>query len=209
MKQDLLAQKTELIAILVKKGIRNKRLLDAIFDVPRELFVPEQMSNLAYKNKELAITEDLILPSPHIMSLMLEAAEISIYQKVLEIGTGSGYVTAILSRLCKDVYSVEENESLAAATSWKLDRMGYKNVTVCFSRARSIIKRGIRTVICNNVINDYSRLVKIIKPETVLIVQTGEGIVRKILKIEKNQNGKVFKNTVAQIAIEKIACYVM
>ena len=207
MKQDFIKQKSELIDILVKKGIFNKRLLKAIFAVPRELFVPDEMHNLTYKNKELIVTEHIILPSPYVMALMIQVSLPLTKNNILEIGTGTGYQTAVLSLLYKNVYSIEENEILAQRISSKLCRLGYTNTIVCSKDLKNIIRRGMKTVIWNYITNDYDDLLNIIKPDTVLIVQTAEGIMRKILKIYKDQNGKIFKEIVAEIPVERVICF--
>ena len=196
--------KLDLISILIQKGIKSERLLNAIIDVSREFFIPEKMHKDAYKNKELIVTSQVTLPCPYVMALMIEAAEISIHQNVLEIGTGSGYQTAILSRLCKDVYSTEENEILAKTATSKLQKLGYKNIIICTGNTKAMIKRNNKVIICNHITNDYFDLIKLIKPKTILILQTAEGINRKILKIRKDRHGEVFIRTVAELPVEVV-----
>ena len=197
-------EKLYLISILINKGIKSERLLNAIIDVSREFFIPEKMHKDAYKNKELVVTSQVTLPCPYVMALMIEAAEISKFQNVLEIGTGSGYQTAILSRLCQDVYSTEENEILAKTATTRLEKLGYKNIIVCTGNTKAMAKRSMKAIICNHITNDYSDLVKIIKPETTLVVQTSEGNIRRIIKTQRSKKGELVSTVIAELSVKEI-----
>jgi protein-L-isoaspartate(D-aspartate) O-methyltransferase len=115
---------------LKPRGIRDQRVLDAIAKVPREEFVPESMRAQAYADSALPIGHDQTISQPFIVALMTEQLRLQPNDRVLEIGTGSGYQVAVLSDLVKDVYTIEIVEPLAKDASARLARLGYSNAHV-------------------------------------------------------------------------------
>jgi protein-L-isoaspartate(D-aspartate) O-methyltransferase len=113
---------------LVPRGIHDPRVLEAMSKVPRERFVDEAMKRRAYDDNPLPIGNDQTISQPYIVALMTEALELKGDEKALEIGTGSGYQTAILAELSKAVYTVERIESLLEKARITLDELGYTNV---------------------------------------------------------------------------------
>ena len=109
---------------LAERGIRDARLLDAIRTVPRHEFVPESLQQSAYGEHPLPIGEDQTISQPYIVAAMLERLALQPEDRVLEVGTGTGYVTALLSLLCAEVYSVERHANLAAAAQRTLQKLG-------------------------------------------------------------------------------------
>jgi protein-L-isoaspartate(D-aspartate) O-methyltransferase len=114
------------------RGIRDERVLRALQEVPRHQFISESLAAEAYDDGPLGIGEGQTISQPYIVAFMTETAQIMPGSKVLEIGTGSGYQTAVLSRLAGEVYSIEIIESLAKTASEQLQRYGYSNVHVRF-----------------------------------------------------------------------------
>jgi len=112
------------------RGIRDERVLRAMERVPRELFVAEQYRSQAYEDHPIPIGEKQTISQPYIVALMLEAVTVNPSDKVLEIGTGSGYVTALLAEMAAQVFSVERHAGLAREASAVLARLGYANVTI-------------------------------------------------------------------------------
>lgn len=112
------------------RGIRDERVLAAMFRVPRHEFVPEEYRDQAYEDHPIPIGEGQTLSQPYIVAVMLEALALESSDVVLEVGTGSGYQTALLAELTKQVYSVERHESLARAAQATLIRLGYTNVEI-------------------------------------------------------------------------------
>src|SRR5271155_5236968 len=104
------------------RGISDPRVLDAMFRVPRHQFVPEHYRSEAYEDHPLPIGDGQTISQPYIVAEMLEHLAIQLNDRVLEIGTGSGYVTALLSLLCAEVYSVERHAQLAATAESTLRR---------------------------------------------------------------------------------------
>jgi protein-L-isoaspartate(D-aspartate) O-methyltransferase len=111
-----------------KRGVQNPRVLAAMRKVPRHLFVPEEAQSKAYRDGPLPIGEDQTISQPYIVAVMSELLELQGGEKVLEIGTGSGYQAAVLAELTKDVYSIEIIPSLARTAKKALERAGYRQV---------------------------------------------------------------------------------
>lgn len=115
---------------LLRRGIHDPAVLAAMRDVPRESFVGKGMQELAYEDNPLPIEEGQTISQPYIVAYMTEALELSSSDRVLEIGTGSGYAAAVLSRIAGTVYSVERLEGLAQSARQRLEMLGYTNIVV-------------------------------------------------------------------------------
>ncbi|HEK85943.1 MAG TPA: protein-L-isoaspartate(D-aspartate) O-methyltransferase [Candidatus Aminicenantes bacterium] len=113
---------------IIKRGIKDKKVLEAMNRVPRHLFVPEEMRDLAYSDEPLPIGEGQTISQPFIVAYMTEALKLSGGEKVLEIGTGSGYQTAILAEIVHEVYTVELLSVLSERAQEILKELGYKNI---------------------------------------------------------------------------------
>jgi len=112
------------------RGIADQRVLDAMLSIPRHEFVPETYRAEAYDDHPLPIGEGQTISQPYIVALMLEALELTSRDRVLEIGTGSGYVTALLAELTAEVFSIERHAGLADRARDLLAALGYTNVTI-------------------------------------------------------------------------------
>jgi len=115
---------------LTGRGITNARILSAFGVIPREEFVPERYRNLAYADMPLEIGEGQTISQPYTVAFMTQLLDPQPEDVVLEIGTGSGYQAAILSKLVKKVYTIEYIESLAKGAEEVLKRLGYENIKV-------------------------------------------------------------------------------
>jgi protein-L-isoaspartate(D-aspartate) O-methyltransferase len=113
---------------LVTRGIRDSRVLDAIRSVPRELFVPPSFRASAYDDTPLPLSRGQTISQPYIVAAMTELLRLNGSESVLEIGTGSGYQTAILARLARRIYSAELEPELAATVGTRLERLNIHNV---------------------------------------------------------------------------------
>jgi len=112
------------------RGIRDERVLAAMARVPRHEFAPEPYRDQAYEDHPLPIAEGQTISQPYIVALMLEALTLLPSDRVLEVGTGSGYVTAILAELAAEVVSIERHSLLADSARAVISGMGYANVTI-------------------------------------------------------------------------------
>lgn len=115
---------------IADRGISSPRVLDAFRSVPRHLFVPEHKREFAYSDGPLPIGKGQTISQPYIVAYMTEALKLAPDDRVLEIGTGSGYQAAILGELAGEVYSIERHQSLADTAARRLGQMGYENIHV-------------------------------------------------------------------------------
>jgi protein-L-isoaspartate(D-aspartate) O-methyltransferase len=115
---------------LRRRGIHDERVLAAMAEVPRELFLPKAERRRAYRDGAVRIGEGQTMSQPWIVACMAQVLELTGDETVLEVGTGSGYAAAVLSRLCRTVISIERYESLAVQADHTLHELGYDNVVV-------------------------------------------------------------------------------
>src|SRR5919108_1752084 len=115
---------------LRRRGIDDERVLAVMAEVPRELFVPEDQRRRAYRDGALRIGEGQTISQPWIVACMAQLLELQGDETVLEVGTGSGYAAAVLSRMCREVVTIERFESLADGAREVLAGLGYDNVEV-------------------------------------------------------------------------------
>lgn len=113
---------------IAARGVRDPRVLAAMRKVPRHRFVAEAMTSYAYQDEPLPIGEGQTISQPYIVAYMSEVLELRGAEKILEIGTGSGYQTAVLAELAKDVYTIELVESLSLKAQEVITALGYTNV---------------------------------------------------------------------------------
>jgi protein-L-isoaspartate(D-aspartate) O-methyltransferase len=115
---------------IARRGVRDKAVLKAMRSVPREAFVEPGSEEFAYEDRPLPIGEDQTISQPYIVARMIEAAEIKPGERVLEVGAGSGYAAALLSRVAEQVYAVERHRSLAEAARDRWRKLGYGNINL-------------------------------------------------------------------------------
>lgn len=115
---------------IAARGVSDKRVLDAMREVPRHLFVPEAFRERAYTDSPLPIGEGQTISQPYMVAIMTELLSLNGSEKVLEIGTGSGYQAAILSRLTGQVYTVERIQQLSVRARKMLESLGYHNLAL-------------------------------------------------------------------------------
>jgi protein-L-isoaspartate(D-aspartate) O-methyltransferase len=115
---------------LIPRGIKEQHVLDAFYKVERHKFIPAEQRENAYADFPLPIGQGQTISQPYIVALMSECLQLTPESKVLEIGTGSGYQTAILAELAKEVYSVERFPALAKDAADKLTELDYNNVKI-------------------------------------------------------------------------------
>ena len=113
---------------IVRRGVTEPGVLGAMRDIPRHLFVPDDLRGQAYVDRPLSIGAGQTISQPYIVALMTSLLDLSGQDRVLEIGTGSGYQAAILSQIVKDVYTIEIRESLGRKAEKTLAELGYANV---------------------------------------------------------------------------------
>jgi len=179
---------------LVARGIKNAAVLNAMRATPRHLFVPPDARSLAYEDHPLPIGHGQTISQPYIVAFMTDALDVRSTHRVLEIGTGSGYQAAILSRLAKEVYTIEIVPELAMSAAAALQRLGYKNVFVLegdgyqgwpqkapFDR---IILTAAPPVLPQAVVDQLKRGGKLVAP-------VGHDFGQEIRLVEKSADGKI------------------
>ncbi|MEP6694067.1 MAG: protein-L-isoaspartate(D-aspartate) O-methyltransferase [Chloroflexota bacterium] len=132
---DTARQRDEMLRLLERFGIRDRRVLEAMARVPREEFVSSADRDVAYGDHALPIGEGQTISQPYVVARMTELLEVRPEHRVLEVGTGSGYQAAVLADLAREVISVERHAPLADAARERLERLGYGNVRVIHADA--------------------------------------------------------------------------
>lgn len=115
---------------IAARGIADQRVLDAMREIPREAFVPEEVRAFAYDDTPLPIEAGQTISQPYIVALMIEAAAIAQGDRILEIGVGSGYAAAVMSRIGRRVHAIDRHGALADLARDRMARLGYDNVVV-------------------------------------------------------------------------------
>lgn len=115
---------------IIARGIKDKRLINILYKIERHRFVPQSFRDSSYGDFPLPIGEGQTISQPYMVALMTECLSLKGEEKILEIGTGSGYQTAILAELAKEVYSIERIESLAKRAENLLRELGYSNIKI-------------------------------------------------------------------------------
>ena len=120
---------TRLLSILQGNGVQDQAVLSAIESITREAFIPPEIQHQAYEDIALPIARGQTISQPTVVAMMTEALEVNDRDKVLEIGTGSGYQAAILSKLCRRLYTIERHKPLLEAAQTIFDQLRLRNIT--------------------------------------------------------------------------------
>lgn len=115
---------------IARRGVQDPRVLDAMRSVPREAFVNRGLKEFVYEDTALPIEEHQTISQPYIVALMIAAADVDQSDRVLEVGAGSGYAAAVLSRIAAEVYAIERHAVLAEKARKRLQRLGYHNIRI-------------------------------------------------------------------------------
>jgi protein-L-isoaspartate(D-aspartate) O-methyltransferase len=122
-------RKIELLMKLRSQGVRDVRVLEAVEKIPRELFLPETFALEAYADRAMPIACGQTISQPFVVAFMTDRLKVSKRMKVLEVGTGSGYQTAILSLICRRVYTIERHRALLTAAVRRFEQLRLANIT--------------------------------------------------------------------------------
>jgi protein-L-isoaspartate(D-aspartate) O-methyltransferase len=183
---------------LVARDIRDARVLEAMGSVPRHELVPESLRPHAYDDSPLPIGEGQTISQPYIVAAMSEAAALEGTERVLEVGTGSGYQAAVLSRLAREVYTIELEPTLAKRAAADLARLGCENVkTRTGDGYAGWPEAAPFDAILVTAAPDHvpEALVEQLAPGGRMVIPVGaRGGVQNLLQIEKTDTGMVHKN---------------
>jgi len=192
---------------LKPRGIRDERVLAAMSKVPREEFVPDNLRDQAYTDRALPIGHDQSISQPFIVAYMTEQLRPRATDRVLEVGTGSGYQAAILSELVAEVYTIEIIEPLARDASARLARLGYKNVHVKAGDGSKgwpeVAPFDLITVTCAP---DHvpQPLTDQLKDGGRMIIPVGTGLDQQLFLLEK-QNGNLSQRAILPVRFVPMA----
>ncbi len=187
---------------IVERGIRDKRVIWAMKKVPRHLFVPEEVIDDAYDDRALPIGHGQTISQPYIVALMTELLELKGDERVLEIGTGSGYQAAILAELAREVHTIERIQALAEEAVKKFEKMGYKNIKVYIKDGTEGLPELApfdRIIITAATPDIPSPLVSQLKEKGIIVAPTGERYSQYLLKAVKSR-GELEKHYLIPVA---------
>lgn len=174
------------------RGIKDERVLDAMGTVPRHMFVREDLQNRAYQDCALPIGEGQTISQPYMVAVMSELLELEPASKVLEIGTGSGYQTAVLSMLASEVHTLERIQSIASKAEERLKGLGYSNVHIHVADGtiglpdESLFDGIIVTAGAPRIPDQY---IEQLKPGGRLVIPVGSRYSQVLYQVTKTQDG--------------------
>lgn len=188
-------KRTELVEKLVSSGIRDKNVLEAIGKVKREFFVNEEFKRYAYDNSALPINCNQTISQPYTVAFMTELLELKTGDRILEIGTGSGYQAAILKELGAEVYSIEKYAELYAKSKLTLENLNYDVNLKCGDGTKGWVEfapfDGIIVTAGSPKVPD--ELVEQLNSGGRLVIPIGDSYVQKIWQVKKNKSGGSYK----------------
>ncbi|MBT6123326.1 MAG: protein-L-isoaspartate(D-aspartate) O-methyltransferase [Candidatus Puniceispirillum sp.] len=194
---DFTQHKAQLIMALRGQGILSAPVLSALESIPREIFVPESLRQHAYENASLPIALDQTISQPYVVARMTEALELTGRERVLEIGTGSGYQAAILTLLCRRVYTLERLKPLLVAAENKLRALRISNISFRLGDGSAgwpeaaPFDRIILTCGCDKI---PDKLLNQIKIGGIMVAPEGDGKVQQLVVVKRHETGFDRKN---------------
>ena len=189
------------------RGVTDPRVLAAMGKVPRHEFMPEALRAQAYGDHAMPIGEGQTISQPYIVALMSELLELKGDERVLEIGTGSGYQAAVLAELCQKVFTIERVKTLADKARATLDRLGYKNVVMKVYDGTYGWKEmsPFDAIIVTAAAPDVpDTLVEQLKEGGRLVIPVGERYSQVLMKVIKSPSGVVSKTSIPCVFVPLI-----
>lgn len=188
----------------IGKNKLDERVMDVMARVPRDLFVPDNVKLMAFNNGPIPIGHGQTISQPYIVALMTDLLQLKPDDSVLEIGTGSGYQTAVLSRLCKQVYSVERIHQLNQIASQHFKDLTYNNIETCVSNGyegwpeHAPYDAIIVTAAASHI---PGPLIEQLKPGGNLVIPVGlSGMHQELLQVKKDLQGEVSVDSILGVA---------
>ncbi|MFA5038735.1 MAG: protein-L-isoaspartate(D-aspartate) O-methyltransferase [Candidatus Omnitrophota bacterium] len=194
-------RKAMVLTQLQSRGITDPRVLDAMTKVKRHLFIPDSVKDYAYSDSALPIEESQTISQPYIVALMTQLARLKPADRVLEIGTGSGYQAAVLSELVKEVFSIELRNDLAVKARDRLKELGYENVTVRQGDGyKGWPEKAPFDAILVTAAPDHppEELIKELKAGGRLVIPVGS-LAQELFVITKNPDGSVVEESIIPV----------
>jgi protein-L-isoaspartate(D-aspartate) O-methyltransferase len=181
-----------LVLALRSQGVTDPKVLGAVEKVPRDLFVPELFQDRSWEDSALPIACGQTISQPFIVGLMTQALRVEPRSRVLEIGTGSGYQTAVLSRLCRFVYSVERYRTLLGEAEARLKQLGVTNVFTRFGDGGEGWPEQApfdRILVTAAAPEEPKTLLSQLKPNGILVAPVGKGPVQQLKRYVADGKG--------------------
>ena len=185
------------------RGIRDKKVLEVMGKMPRHLFVDASLRDKAYEDYPLPIGEGQTISQPYVVALMTEALRLKPTDRVLELGTGSGYQAAVLAELVKDVYTIEIRKGLAEKAENRLKELGYRNIRVKYGDGyfgwedQSPFDAIIITASANHI---PPPLIKQLKDNGRLIIPLGSTVYFQTLTLAVKKKGELDLEQITSVA---------
>lgn len=185
------------------RGVRDTKVLEAMRKIPRHLFVDEDLRDQAYDDHPLPIGEGQTISQPYVVALMTEALRLRPKDRVLEIGTGSGYQAAVLAEIVREVYTIEIRSGLAQRAEKRLKELGYRNIMVkygdgYFGWAEFAPFDAI--IVTASVNHIPPPLIRQLKDGGRLIIPLGSTIYYQTLTLVRKEKGEVFLEQMGPVA---------
>ena len=188
---------------LSQRGITEPEILNAFRAVPREAFVSEEYAHLAYGDHPLPIEAGQTISQPYIVALMIDAAQIGRGDKVLEVGSGSGYAAAVISRIAAKVVGIERQHDLVEVSRERLKRLGYENVEIVEGDGtKGVPAEAPFDAILAAASGSHvpKTLVDQLAPNGCLVMPVGEpGWVQKLVKVTKADDGSLKQSDLGDV----------
>ncbi len=192
------------------RGVKDERVLAAMRKVPRHEFLPEALRTVAYGDHALPIGEGQTISQPYMVALMTELLELTGRERVLEIGTGSGYQSAVLAQLCEKVYTVERVKSLAAQARTVLDKLGYRNVAIkTFDGTYGWREMApFDAIMVTAGAPDIPKpLLDQLRPGGRMVIPVGERFTQTLLKVVKTPEGAVTEKSIPCVFVPLVGAH--
>lgn len=183
---------------LIPRGIKDERVLSAFLQIPRERFVPKEVREDAYRDFPLSIGEGQTISQPYMVALMTQCLKLKGKEKILEIGTGSGYQTAILALLSKEVYSVERIKIFAQKAQELLREQEYNNVKILLGNGTlgwEEFSPYDRIIVTAGAKDTPISLIHQLKKDGIMVIPVGNAYSQELKVIEKKEK-KIITQTV-------------
>jgi protein-L-isoaspartate(D-aspartate) O-methyltransferase len=195
---------------LIPRGIKDKRVLDAMRKIPRHIFIGGSLQDKAYDDSALPIGENQTISQPYMVAIMTEMLELKGNEKVLEIGTGSGYQTAILAELAREVFTIERIETLAKNAEEKLLSLGYNNIHVKADDGTSGWEEKApfdRILITAGAPHVPKPLIDQLADNGIIIIPVGDRFVQRLLIIKKSEDKLIEEHHIPCVFVPLIGEY--
>ncbi|MBK7807393.1 MAG: protein-L-isoaspartate(D-aspartate) O-methyltransferase [Saprospiraceae bacterium] len=186
----------QLVNELKSKGIKNELILSAFMDIPRHYFLEKTFADWAYKDVAFPIDADQTISQPYTVAMQTTLLDIKKGDKVLEIGTGSGFQACVLSHMGAKVYTIERQKKLFDKTEKFLHDIGFGNIRTLYGDGYEGAPRFApfdKILITAGASEIPVKLIEQLKPGGIMVIPLGQGDLQKMLKITKNEDGSLKK----------------